>query len=101
MRETAPSESRKAQTRLGQSPTRGVLRLSLNTHHPNQVKLNCLLSLVFCILALGICLPPLRYLELGSGREPPSCRMGSAGKMKKGERNLKSRFQFFLRFREV
>ena len=41
------------------------------------------------------------YRELGSGRFPPSCRNGEHGKDEKGARNLKIRFQFFLRFCEV
>ena len=41
------------------------------------------------------------YRELGSGRFPPSCRNGEGGKDEKRARNLKIRFQFFLRFCEV
>lgn len=80
---------------------RGDFGLSLRLTTRNSGKANCLLSLPFCLLALGICLFPssLPRTRVQGGNRPLAEWGG--GKDEKGERNLKSRFQFFLRFCEV
>lgn len=80
---------------------RGDFGLSLRLTTRNSGKANCLLSLPFCLLALGICLFPssLPRTRVQGGNRPLAEWGG--GKDEKGERNLKRRFQFFLRFCEV
>ena len=78
-----------------------TLPLLLRLTTRNSGKANCLLSLPFCLLALGICLFPssLPRTRVQGGNRPLAEWGG--GKGEKGARNLKSRFQFFLRFCEV
>lgn len=61
------------------------------------------MPLVFASLPFlfGICLSPLRYRELGFRAGTALLPEWGDGKDEKGARNLKSRFQFFLRFCEV
>lgn len=58
-------------------------------------------SLPFCLSSSAYAFSPLRYRELGFRAGTALLPEWENGKDEKGERNLKSRFQFFLRCCEV